>query len=46
MRLRALPELILFIYDFVVIIHVYKRENAYTNDLNTWRILMIFYLFI
>ena len=26
--------------------HVYKWENAYSKDLNAWKILMNFYLFI
>ena len=26
--------------------HVYKCENAYSKDLNAWKILMNFYIFI
>ena len=26
--------------------HVYKWENAYSKDLNAWKILMNFYIFI
>ena len=40
MRLRALSALILCNF------HVYKWENAYSKDLNAWKILMNFYLFI
>ena len=39
MRKRALPALILWNF------HVYKWENAYSKDLNAWKILMNFYLF-
>ena len=27
-------------------VHVYKWENAYSKDLNAWKILMNFYIFI
>ena len=40
MRLRALSALILCNF------YVYKWENAYSKDLNAWKILMNFYLFI
>ena len=40
MRLRALSALILCNF------HVYMWENAYSKDLNAWKILMNFYLFI
>ena len=32
--------------DLVIFFHVFTRENAYIKDLNAWRILMNFHVFI